>query len=154
MSDIETLRRILASHRVIAVVGLSAQWHRPSYFAAKYMKEHGYRVVPINPSYPRILDETSYPSLEALPPDLAASIGIVDCFRRTEDIMPIARQAVAIGAKVLWQQIVVLNHAVARRPVREGRVAFSVKRRLLGDEMTQSLNMRRRIGSSRRKLLG
>ena len=109
MSDIETLRRILATNRVIAVVGLSAQWHRPSYFAAKYLKEHGYRIVPINPSYPQILGETSYPSLDAVPSELAGSIGIVDCFRRTGDIMPIARQAVAIGAKVLWQQIGVVN---------------------------------------------
>ena len=91
MTDIETLRRILATHRVIAVVGLSAQWHRPSYFAAKYMKEHGYRIIPINPSYPVILDEPCYPSLQALPEELAASVGIVDCFRRTEDILPIAR---------------------------------------------------------------
>ena len=107
--DIETLRRILATHRVIAVVGLSAQWHRPSYFAAKYMKEHGYRIIPVNPRYPQILGEDCYPSLQALPAELAASVGIVDCFRLTEDIMPIAHQAVAIGAKVLWQQIGVVN---------------------------------------------
>ena len=109
MSDIETLRRILATNQVIAVVGLSAEWHRPSFFAAKYMKEHGYRVIPINPKYPTILGETSYPSLESLPPDLAATVGIVDCFRRTADIMPLAEAAVAIGAKVLWQQIGVMN---------------------------------------------
>jgi predicted CoA-binding protein len=118
MSDIETLRRILATHQVIAVVGLSAEWHRPSFFAAKYMKEHGYRIIPINPKYSTILDETSYPSLESLPPEVAASVGIVDCFRRTQDIMPLAESAVAIGAKVLWQQIGVTNlqaDAYARR---------------------------------------
>lgn len=109
MSDIETLRRILATNRVIAVVGLSAQWHRPSYFAAKYMQSHGYRIVPINPNYPTILGEPCYPSLEALPEDVAASIDIVDCFRLTRDIMPIAEQSVAIGARVLWQQIGVVN---------------------------------------------
>ena len=109
MSDIETLRRILASHRVIAVVGLSAEWNRPSFFAAKYMQEHGYRIIPVNPRYPTILGETCYPSLRDLPADLAASVGIVDCFRRTADIMPIAQDAVAIGAKVLWQQIGVMN---------------------------------------------
>jgi predicted CoA-binding protein len=109
MSEIEKLRRILATHRVIAVVGLSAEWHRPSFFAAKYMKEHGYRVVPINPRYPSILGEPSYPSLEALPPEVAATIDIVDCFRRTADILPIAQAAIAIGAKVLWQQIGVKN---------------------------------------------
>lgn len=118
MSDIETLRRILATNQVIAVVGLSAEWHRPSFFAAKYMKEHGYRIIPINPKYPTILDETSYPSLESLPREIAASVGIVDCFRRTDDIMPLAEAAVAIGAKVLWQQIGVTNlqaDAFARR---------------------------------------
>jgi predicted CoA-binding protein len=118
MSDIETLRRILAGNPVIAVVGLSAEWHRPSFFAAKYMKEHGYRIVPVNPKYPTILGETSYPSLQALPPELAAQVGIVDCFRRTEDILPIAEDAVRIGAKVLWQQIGVKNlqaDALARR---------------------------------------
>ena len=109
MTDIETLRRVLATSRVIAVVGLSAQWHRPSFFAAKYMREHGYRIIPINPTYPEILGEACYPSLEALPAELAASVGIVDCFRRTADIVPIAQQAIAIGAKVLWQQIGVMN---------------------------------------------
>jgi predicted CoA-binding protein len=113
MSDIETLRRILATNRVIAVVGLSAEWHRPSYFAAKYMQAHGYRVIPVNPKYPQILGEPCYPSLEELPSQLARSVGIVDCFRRTEDIMPIARQAVAIGAKVLWQQLGVRNGEAA-----------------------------------------
>jgi len=118
MSDIETLRRILATHRVIAVVGLSAEWNRPSFFAAKYMQEHGYRIIPITPKYPTILGETCYPSLLALPRELAASVGIVDCFRRTADIMPIAEQAVSIGARVLWQQIGVMNleaDAFARR---------------------------------------
>jgi uncharacterized protein len=109
MSDIETLRRILAKQRVIAVVGLSAEWNRPSFFAAKYMQEHGYQIIPVNPRYPSILGETCYPSLRALPAKLAASVGIVDCFRRTADIMPIAEDAVAIGAKVLWQQIGVMN---------------------------------------------
>jgi predicted CoA-binding protein len=103
--DIETLRRILATNRVIAVVGLSADWFRPSYFAAKYMQEHGYRVIPVNPKYPEILGERSYPSLL----DVPEPVGIVDVFRRTEDVLPIARQAVEIGAKVLWQQLGVLN---------------------------------------------
>ena len=62
--DIPTLRRVLKDCRTIAVVGLSAEWHRPSYFAAKYMQEHGYRIVPVNPRYPEILGETSYARLE------------------------------------------------------------------------------------------
>lgn len=108
-SDIETLRRILATSRVVAVVGLSADWFRPSFFAAKYLKSHGYRIVPVNPKYPSILGETCYPALDAIPPELARSIDIVDCFRRTEDILPLAEQAVALGARVLWQQIGVKN---------------------------------------------
>ena len=105
MSDIETLRRILSSCRTIAVVGLSADWFRPSYFAAKYLQEHGYRIVPVNPRYPEILGEKCYASLEEIP----FGVDMVDVFRRTEDVMPIARQAVAIGARCLWQQLGVVN---------------------------------------------
>lgn len=103
--DISELRRVLKTCRTLAVVGLSAEWHRPSYFAAKYMQEHGYRVVPVNPRYAQILGERCYPSLEAIP----HPVDLVDVFRRTEDVLPIAHQAVAIGAKCLWQQIGVKN---------------------------------------------
>ena len=106
MSDIPTLRRILADARTIAVVGLSADWFRPSYFAAKYMQEHGYRIIPVNPKYPEILGEKSYPSLTAIP----LKVDMVDCFRNARDIVPIARDAIAIGAEVLWQQLGVVNH--------------------------------------------
>lgn len=105
MSDIETLRRILGSHRVIAVVGLSADWFRPSYFAAKYMQEHGYRVIPVNPRYAEILGERCYKSLAEIP----EKVDIVDVFRKTADVLPIAHDAAAIGAKVFWQQLGVLN---------------------------------------------
>ena len=101
MSDIETLRRILATYRVIAVVGLSADWFRPSYFAASYMQSHGYRIIPVNPRYESILGERCYPSLREIP----EKVGIVDVFRKTDDVMPIAREAVEIGASVLWQQL-------------------------------------------------
>jgi len=109
--DIATLRRILAENRVIAVVGLSAQWFRPSYFAAKYMQEHGYRIIPVNPKYESILGEKCYRSLREIP----VKVDIVDCFRRSEEIMPIAEDAIAIGAKVLWQQLGVKNEAAAAR---------------------------------------
>ena len=105
VDDISGLRRILAQSRDIAVVGLSAQWHRPSYFAAKYMQEHGYRIIPVNPRYPEILGERCYASLK----DIPDKVDIVDVFRRTDDVMPIAVQAVEIGAKVLWQQLGVTN---------------------------------------------
>jgi predicted CoA-binding protein len=111
--DIASLRRILRTHRTIAVVGLSAEWHRPSYFAAKYMQQHGYRIVPVNPKYPEILGERSYARLE----DIPFAVDMVDVFRREADVPPIARSAAAIGAKCLWQQLGVRSaeaEAIAR----------------------------------------
>ncbi len=110
-TDITTLRRILKECRTIAVVGLSANWYRPSYFAAKYMMEHGYRIIPVNPQYPEVLGQKCYPALAAIPD----KIDIVDCFQRTERIMPLAEEAIAIGAKVFWQQIGVINEEADRR---------------------------------------
>jgi uncharacterized protein len=108
-NTIAELRRILHQCRTIAVVGLSAEWHRPSFFAAKYMQSHGYRVVPVNPRYAAsgttILGQTCYADLAQIP----FAIDMVDVFRRTEDVLPIAHQAVDIGAKCLWQQIGVVN---------------------------------------------
>ena len=111
MDDVETLRRILRENRVIAMVGLSADWYRPSYFAAKYLQEHGYRVIPVNPrnAGKQVLGETCYASLR----DVPDRVDVVDVFRRTEDVAPIADEAIAIGAKVLWQQIGVTNEAAA-----------------------------------------
>jgi len=108
MSDeISTLRRILQDNRVLAVVGLSADWYRPSYFAAKYMQAHGYRIIPVNPRYAgqAVLGERCYASLQ----DIPDKVDLVDVFRRSEDVMPIAQAAIAIGARVLWQQIGVTN---------------------------------------------
>jgi uncharacterized protein len=109
LTEIEDLRRILGESKVIAVVGLSADWFRPSYFAAKYMQEHGYRIVPVNPKYPEILGEKSYPNLKAAAQGCGERIQMVDCFRKTADIEPIAREAIEIGATCLWQQLGVLN---------------------------------------------
>ncbi|MGE5492449.1 MAG: CoA-binding protein [Actinomycetota bacterium] len=105
MTDIPTLRRILKNNRSIAVVGLSADWFRPSYFAAKYMQEHGYRIIPVNPKYPEILGEKCYPDLKSIP----EPVDLVDVFRKPADCVPIAREAVEIGAKALWLQIGVVN---------------------------------------------
>ncbi|KQW36631.1 CoA-binding protein [Rhizobacter sp. Root404] len=107
--DISTLRRILRECRTIAVVGLSGEWHRPSYFAAKYMQQHGYRIIPVNPRYAEVLGVRCYPSLDAI----GERVDMVDVFRRTEDVLPIAQQAVAIGARCLWQQIGVVNREAA-----------------------------------------
>ena len=108
-NDISTLRRILRECRTIAIVGLSAEWHRPSNFVAKYLQQHGYRVIPVNPRYTEVLGERCYANLI----DIAERIDMVDVFRRTEDVLPIAEQAIRIGAKCLWQQIGVMNSQAA-----------------------------------------
>jgi len=119
MSTIHELRRILGTCRTLAVVGLSPQWHRPSYFAAKYMQEHGYRIVPINPGARDILGQRSYPSVSAAAA-AGEKIDMVDCFRKSADIPPIAEEAIAIGAKCLWLQIGVIDEASAARARKAG----------------------------------
>jgi len=109
--DISSLRRILKENRVLAIVGLSANWHRPSYFAAKYMLEHGYRVIPVNPQYEEVLGQKCYASLREIP----EKVGMVTVFRKTADVMPVAEDAIAIGARVLWQQLGVRNEAAAAK---------------------------------------
>ena len=106
MTDsISTLRRILRECRTVAVVGLSPEWHRPSHFVAKYLQQHGYRIIPVNPRSAEILGERCYASLLEIP----ERVDMVDVFRRTADVLPIAQQAVQIKARCLWQQIGVLS---------------------------------------------
>ena len=105
VDDVAGLRRVLQGNRVIAVVGLSPSWNRPSYFAAKYMLEHGYTVIPVKPAAPEILGQKSYPDLASSP----VKVDMVDVFRKPEDALPIAREAVRIGARCLWLQLGVIN---------------------------------------------
>ena len=101
--DITTLRRILKTCRTVAVVGLSSEWHRPSFFVAKYLQQHGYRVIPVNPRYAgtQILGEPVYASLD----EVVVPVDMVDVFRRSAEVPPIAAQAIRLGARCLWQQI-------------------------------------------------
>jgi len=110
VDDIAGLRRVLAQSRTIAVVGLSANWYRPSFFAAKYMQDHGYQIVPVNPTYDEVLGERCYPTLAAIP----GPVDMVDCFRKSGEIPALAREAVAKGAKVLWMQLGIRNDEAAR----------------------------------------
>jgi uncharacterized protein len=110
VDDIAGIRRILAQCRTIAVVGLSANWYRPSNFAAKYMQDKGYRVIPVNPAYQEVLGQPCFPNLAAI----GEPVDMVDCFRKPADIPPIASEAVAIGAKVLWMQLGIRNPEAAR----------------------------------------
>lgn len=110
VTDILTLRRVLREARTVAIVGLSADWHRPSYFAAKYMQEHGYRIVPVNPKYDQILGEKCYPDLQSIP----EPVDLVDVFRKAEDCPSVAEGAVRIRANVLWLQLGVISEEAKR----------------------------------------
>ena len=108
-NDISALLRILRDYRTIAIVGLSAEWSRPSFFVAKYLQGYGYRIIPVNPRYAAtgtsILGETCFATLSEIP----IPVDMVDVFRKPEDVLPIAQEAIAIGAKCLWQQLGVMN---------------------------------------------
>ncbi|HEY5701252.1 MAG TPA: CoA-binding protein [Gammaproteobacteria bacterium] len=110
VDDIPGIRRILKENRTVAMVGLSEKWFRPSHFAAKYLQIHGYRVIPVTPTYDEILGEKCYPSLLELP----EPVDVVDCFRKTEEIPALAEQAIKIGARVLWMQLGIVNEEAAK----------------------------------------
>jgi len=110
MEDVATLGRILTESKVIAVVGLSANESRPSFFAAKYMLDHGYKIIPVNPRYDQVLGQTCYPDLESIP----VQVDIVDVFQRPDRVVPISQSAIDIKAKVLWMQLGVVNEEAAK----------------------------------------
>ena len=107
--DAQTIQQVLYAARTIAIVGLSKNELRASYFVGYYLKRHGYRVVPVNPRETEILGETSYPTLRQAQDALAEKIDIVNVFRAPEALPGIAREAVAIGASALWCQFGVIN---------------------------------------------
>ena len=104
-----TIAQILQETRTIAVVGLSPRPERDSHDVAQYLQRQGYRIIPVNPNIDAVLGERAYPDLLSIP----EPIDMVDVFRRSEEVEPIAEQAVAIGAKVLWLQLDVINEAAA-----------------------------------------
>lgn len=105
MTDANTLKRILDTNKSIAVVGMSNKVHRPSYFVGKYLLDHGYTVYPVNPMFDEVLGLKSYASLA----DIPEPVDIVDCFRRADQMMDLAKAAIDINAKVLWMQLGVIN---------------------------------------------
>jgi len=105
------LRALLGDVHTIAVVGLSSRPGRPSFEVASYLQDHGYWIVPVNPNETTVLGEPAYPTLVDVPRDL--SIDVVDVFRRAEHTPEVARQAVEIGAKVLWLQEDIISDEAA-----------------------------------------
>ena len=108
--DPSTIQRVLYNAKTVAIVGLSANPLRASYFVGFYLKRHGYRIVPVNPKESEILGEKSYPSLK----DVPMGIDVVNVFRAPAAVPDLAREAVAIGAGNLWTQFTVVSPEGAR----------------------------------------
>ena len=102
---------ILNNYHIIAMVGLSPDPNRPSHRVAKYLINHGYKVIPVNPDAQEILGTRSYSDMSSIP----EPIEIVDIFRRSEEVMPIVDEAIKIGAKVVWMQEGVINEEAASK---------------------------------------
>ena len=111
MTDIVTLRRILNTYKRVAMVGLSADWWRPSFFAAKYLLEHGFEVIPVNPKYEEILGQKCYPDLKSIP----TPVDVVDLFQKAERVPLFVDAAIEMGAKVLWMQLGIVNEEAAQK---------------------------------------
>jgi predicted CoA-binding protein len=99
------MKQLLQETKTIAVVGLSNKPDRPSYVVTQYMQAHGYKIIPVNPTCSEILGETCYPDLSSIP----VAVDMVNVFRKPEDCLEVAREAVKIGAKSLWLQMGVIN---------------------------------------------
>lgn len=127
---------ILNSSRTVAVVGLSPDPHRPSHNVAGYLKENGYIIIPVNPGEKEILGEKSYPDLTSIP----VKVDVVDIFRKSEDVLPIVREAVKIGAGVVWMQEGVINREAAAEARKAGlkvvmnKCMFKEHYRLFGED--------------------
>ena len=152
----EYLLDILKNNRVVAMVGASPNWNRPSYFAMKYLQSKAYRVIPVNPVAmgQEILGEKVYASLK----DIPFKVDIVDFFRRSDAVPPVVEEANSIGAKVVWMQLGVRHEAAAAKAERAGlkvvmnrcmKIEFG---RLSGELSWSGINSGI-ISSKRRKLI-
>lgn len=111
MDEKETIRKILKESKTIAVVGLSPEPERPSHGVASYLKSHGYKIIPVNPTADEVLGEKSYPDLKQVP----VKIDVVDIFRRPEFVQQIVEDAIKIGAKSVWMQEGIVHEEAARK---------------------------------------
>jgi len=147
---------ILKNNRIVAMVGASPNWVRPSYFAMKYLQSKGYRVIPVNPAAAgeEILGEKAYASLS----DIPVKIDIVDIFRKSDAVPPIVDEAIAIGAKVVWMQLGVRHEGAAAKAEAAGlRVVMNRCMKIefgrLSGELSWSGINSGVISSRRRKLI-
>lgn len=111
MNSDKVMKEILLSAKTIASVGLSSNQEKESYWIVSYLKEQGYRIIPVNPTATEILGEKVYPSLSAIPD----KVDVVQVFRRSEDVPPVVEEAIKIGAKVVWMQEGIVNEEAAQK---------------------------------------
>jgi hypothetical protein len=107
----EDVERILRPPKTIAVVGLSDKPDRESHEIASYLQQQGYRIIPVNPRIKETLGEKAYPSLR----DVPERVDIVQIFRRSEEVLPVVEEAIAIGTPVVWMQLGIVNEEAAAR---------------------------------------
>lgn len=107
----QKMKDILTSANTIASVGLSSNQGKESYWIVLYLKEQGYRVIPVNPTAAEILGEKAYPSLS----DIPGKVDVVQVFRKPEDVPPVVDEAIKIGAKVVWMQEGIVNKEAAKK---------------------------------------
>jgi predicted CoA-binding protein len=147
MNDANEIRSALASAKTVAVVGCSPNPDRPSHAIARYLREQGYRVIPVNPGHRQILGETCYRSLSEIPDDV--KIDIVDVFRRSDQVAPVADQAIARGAGFFFMQQGVIDADAARRLEAAG-IPVAMDRCILVEHATRGLGRRNFDGSAER----
>ncbi|HEX5836180.1 MAG TPA: CoA-binding protein [Anaerolineales bacterium] len=116
MDHDESLREILLSAKTIASVGLSSNQGKESFWIASYLKEQGYRLIPVNPTADEILGEKAYPDLQSVP----EKIDVVQIFRKPEDVPPVVEDAIQVGAKVIWMQEGIVNYEAAQKAEEAG----------------------------------
>lgn len=114
-SDIE---KILTSYRTVAIVGASPKPERPSHRVADFLKKEGFRVIPVTPNADQVVGEKAYPDLASIP----VPVEVVDIFRRSEDVLPVVEEAIAIGAKAVWMQEGIVNEEAAARARKAGLI--------------------------------
>ncbi len=126
------IKNILSKYKVIAVVGLSKEPEKDGYKVSAYLKQHGYRIIPVNPFADEVLGEKSYPSLLDIPPEIQKTIEIVDIFRPSKDVPPIVEQAIKLKALygkpfVVWMQLGIVNKQAAEAAKRAGLIVVMDK---------------------------
>lgn len=110
MNDFE-LRRILKHSHTIATVGFSSDPDKPGNYVPRYLIEHGYNVIPVNPTLQSVMDRKAYPDLRSVP----EQVDLVQIFRKPQDVPPVVDQAIEIGAKVVWMQLGIVNEQAAKK---------------------------------------